>query len=301
MIATRQTSKVETDVGRLIAETRDLPTPPIVFSQIQRVLGDPRTSAYDIAAILQEDPGMSARVLKLTNSAYYGLTRAIESVKQAVVIIGMEAIRNLVLSAAMLDAFAKQRISAEFQDSFWRHSLATALAARCIVLAFRDRQVSDPEAGFSAGMLHDIGKMVIAISLPEQAGRIGQVKAETTLIPEHAIERSILGFDHALAGAVLGNHWKLSDKLVEAIRFHHNPLASEPDDSNLPWLIHVSDYVVRMTFDYDPESNTYIEPLHVDAFEMIGCREADLPRLSDRLREEFLKAKTFMEMAKGLN
>ena len=120
------TLTIENRVKQVVSNIRNLPTPPIVFHQIQKVLNDPKVSAAQVAAILAEDPAMSVKVLKMTNSAFYGLSREIESVKQAVVIIGMEAIRNLVLSASVLDMFKGKNTDQEFQEKFWRHSLAAS-------------------------------------------------------------------------------------------------------------------------------------------------------------------------------
>ena len=99
------TATVDNRVKQVVSNIRNLPTPPIVFQQIQKVLDDPNVSATQIAKILSEDPAMSVKVLKLTNSAFYGLSREVESVKQAVVIVGLEAVRNLVLSASVFDMF----------------------------------------------------------------------------------------------------------------------------------------------------------------------------------------------------
>lgn len=145
-------------VKQVVAGIRNLPTPPIVFQQIQKVINNPSASAAQVAAILSEDPAMSVKVLKLTNSAFYGLPREIDSVKQAVVIVGMEAVRNLVLSASVLDMFKGKAIDQEYQEKFWRHSLATAFCCRSLAEALKTRGHVDPDSAFSAGLLHDIGR-----------------------------------------------------------------------------------------------------------------------------------------------
>ncbi|HHI03481.1 MAG TPA: HDOD domain-containing protein, partial [candidate division Zixibacteria bacterium] len=104
-MTTSTTAAPENRVKQLIGNIRNLPTPPIVFEQIQKVINKPETSVGDIASILSEDPAMSVKVLKLTNSAFYGLQREIDSVKHAVMIIGLEAVKNLVLSASVLNMF----------------------------------------------------------------------------------------------------------------------------------------------------------------------------------------------------
>ena len=114
-MTTMTTSALEERISQVIGGINNLPTPPVVFTQIQKVVNNPNTSAYDIASILQEDPAISAKVLKLTYSAFYGIPRAVESVKQSVVIIGLEAVKNLVLSASVFDAFSKEQINPELK------------------------------------------------------------------------------------------------------------------------------------------------------------------------------------------
>ncbi|MFQ5499158.1 MAG: HDOD domain-containing protein [Candidatus Zixiibacteriota bacterium] len=160
-----ETASIDNKVRQIIANIRNLPTPPIVFHQIQKVMNDPYVSAGQIASILSEDPAMSVKVLKLTNSAFYGLSREVDSVKQAVVIVGLEAIKNLVLSASVLEMFKGQDIDREFQEEFWRHSLATGFCGRILAKALTGKGRIDPDSAFSAGLLHDIGKMIFSCFL----------------------------------------------------------------------------------------------------------------------------------------
>jgi len=295
------TTGVEAEISRVIGGIHNLPTPPIVFAQIQKVLNNPNASAQEIASILQEDPAMSAKVLKLTNSAYYGLARAIESVRQAVVIVGLEAIRNLVLSASMFEAFAHAKIDKEFQDNFWRHSLSTAFAARVIARNMQKRRVFDAEAGFSGGLLHDIGKMVISVYMPEDAQRIKSLKAEHPHQPDYKAEEMVLGYNHMKVGALLGEQWRLPAKLTESIKFHHFPQLTETEGNDLPFLVHMANYLSLHTFDNPTDGELYIEPLQEGILEFVGASEEELRNLSIPLRDEYIKAETFMEMAKGTN
>jgi putative nucleotidyltransferase with HDIG domain len=290
---------IEQKVSRIVGGITNLPTPPIVFTQIQKVLGDPNTSAFNIASILQEDPAMSARVLKMTNSVYYGLTRTVESIKQAVIIIGMEAIRNLVLSASVFDMFKEEQIDQEFQDFFWRHSLATAFAARLMAHTLQEKQQFDPEAGFSAGLLHDIGKMVISLYMPEEAAKIKALVAQNPERTERSCELEILGFDHTLIGAELAKRWALPAKLQDAIRYHHDLSVEIAADQPLIFLINLADYLAYYTFEVEEDEEPKEAPA-TEAMAAVGKSKGDLHGLAPSLREEYLKAETFLEMAKGV-
>lgn len=300
-MSTQVTTGVEEKIAPLIGGINNLPTPPIVFSQIQKVLSDPNTSAYEIGSILQEDPAITAKVLKLTNSAYYGLSQTVESVRQAVVIVGLEAIKNLVLSASMFKAFSSDQIDREFQDYFWRHSLATAFGARLLGRTLKSRQTFDAESGFSAGLLHDIGKMVISVYMIEQARQIKDLKAKNPKRPDREIEEEILGYDHTHIGALLAEHWKLPAKLIEAIKFHHFPQLRENEDNNLPFLVNMANYLATLTFDVDlnEEKKAGIELVREETLAFVGISKEKLNAFTFHLRDEYAKAETFMEMAKG--
>ncbi|MCK5127172.1 MAG: HDOD domain-containing protein [candidate division Zixibacteria bacterium] len=292
-------SGIEEKISKVVGGISNLPTPPIVFSQIQKVLSNPNTSAFDIAAIIQEDPAISAKVLKLTNSAYYGLPSEIESVKQAVVIVGLEAVKNLVLSASVFEAFSKGKLDKEFQDVFWRHSLGVAFAARLLAHTLKSKMMFDAEAAFSAGMLHDIGKMVISVYMPDDFAKINELREQKPNTPDHVLEEEVLGYNHMQIGALLGKEWKLPAKLIEAISFHHFPQLNESENS-LPFLIHMGNYLTHFTFDSEPDSEISIEPVAEGVVNFVGTSIDQLNGCADLLREEYGKSETFMEMAKGM-
>ncbi len=279
----------------VISNIRNLPTPPIVFHQIQKVIANPNSSAGQVAAVLAEDPAMSAKVLKLTNSAFYGLNREIESVKHAVMIVGMEAIKNLVLSASVLDMFKGSEVDQEFQESFWRHSLATAFCGRLLARRIKDRGMIDPDTAFSSGLLHDVGKMIIFCFLPDEKAKIVEARQTDSESEDHALEERILGFSHAQIGGFLATHWKLPKRLADSISFHHQPMASE-DKLPIAHLIHLGDFVAKRTF-YDPQDAYLIGSPQDGVADYLNVTESDLEEFGSLLREEYVKAETFIQMA----
>lgn len=288
------TATVDNKVRQVVSNIRNLPTPPIVFHQIQKVISDPKVSATNIAAILAEDPAMSVKVLKLTNSAFYGLTREVESVKQAVVFVGMEAIKNLVLSASVLDMFKGKNVDTEFQEKFWRHSLATAFCARILAKQLHRCGIVDPDTAFSAGLLHDIGKIVIACFLPAEYARFQERRQPDTQSATWQIEADVLGYTHAQIGALLAVQWKLPHKLGESITFHHTPNAHGGQDPIVA-VTYLANYVAKKTF-FDPDEEYLIGTLDHTVLNRMGIDESDLERFEDALRQEYLKAETFMQM-----
>ena len=294
-----QAAGIDSKVKRVVANIRNLPTPPIVFHQIQKVINDPRAGATQVAAVLAEDPAMSVKVLKLTNSAFYGLAREVESVKQAVVIVGMEAVKNLVLSASVLDMFKGGGVDQEYQESFWRHSLATAFCCRLLARRIKSRGIVDPDAAFSAGLLHDMGKIVVCCYLPDEFAALQAARKEDQAHLDCEIETSVLGYDHAQVGSVLAVQWKLPQKLADAIACHHVPQLSE-SDSPIAYIVHLADYVAKATF-YDAGAEAHrIGKLQDGVADYLGITEADVDLYGELLREEYMRAETFMQMA-GIN
>lgn len=288
-------STIDNKVKQVISNIRNLPTPPVVFHQIQKVINDPMVSADRIAAILSEDPAMSVKVLKLTNSAFYGLAREIESVKQAVVIVGMEAIKNLVLSASVLDMFKGKDADHEFQEEFWRHSLATAFCSRILARKLRARGMVDPDSAFSAGLLHDIGKMIMACYLPKENQAFREARDKDRVSPDFEVEDQAIGFTHAQVGAVLAVQWKLPQKISQAITYHHHPQLSEAD-TPIAEVVHIANYVAKLTF-YNKVDTWKIGALAEGIADHMQFDDAAIEGFCDDLRGEYTKAETFMKMA----
>ena len=286
---------IDNKVKRVVSNIRNLPTPPIVFHQIQKVISDPEVSAGHIAGILAEDPAMSVKVLKLTNSAFYGLSREVDSVKQAVVIVGMEAIKNLVLSASVLDMFRGKSVDQDFQESYWRHSLAAGCCCRILARRIRSRGFVDPDAAFSSGLLHDIGKMVVSCFLPDEHSQLKQERKSDHTAVDYEIEERVLGYTHAQIGGFLAKQWKLPQRLGDAITFHHHPQLNDSEDP-LVYLVHYGNYLAKQAF-YDARDAYLIGSPQPGVMEYLQVSDDDLGNFNEVLREEYLKAETFMQMA----
>lgn len=289
------TATIDNKVKRVISNIRNLPTPPVVFHQIQKVINDPKINAGQVAAIMAEDPAMSVKVLRLTNSAFYGLSREVESVKQAVVIVGFEAIRNLVLSASVLDMFKGKSIDQHYQEKFWRHSLSTAFSCRLLAKRLKARGMVDPDSAFSAGLLHDLGKIVISCFLLEEYSRFKEERDRDHESPDYDIEERLFGYNHAQIGGYLAAQWKIPQKLTEAITFHHQPQLHQGDDP-IAYVVCLGNYISKKTF-YDRYEQYRVGDVDYGVLHFMNVTKNDLELFSGILREEYLKAETFMQMA----
>lgn len=290
-----ETATIDNKVKQIISNIRNLPTPPIVFHQIQKVISDPNSSAGQVASVLAEDPAMSVKVLKLTNSAFYGLAREIESVKHAVMIVGMEAIKNLVLSASVLDMFKSDDIDQDFQEAFWRHSLATAFCGRLLARRINSRGMVDPDTAFSSGLLHDVGKLIISCFLPEENAKFQAERESDKESDDYIVEERALGFNHAQVGGYLATTWRLPKRLADSITFHHHPQLSE-DELPVAYLVHLGDYIAKKTF-LDPQRGDIVGQLEEGVADYLQINDDDIMTFVALLREEYVKAETFMQMA----
>ena len=237
---------------------------------------------------------MSVKVLRLTNSAFYGLSREIESVKQAVVIIGFEAVKNLVLSASVLDMFKGKEINQEYQEKYWRHSLSVAFCCRLLANKLKSRGIVDPDAAFSAGLLHDVGKMIISCFLPEEHKKFVDERENDKSSMDNQIEEKLFGYSHAQIGGFLGVQWKIPHKLTQAITFHHQPQLYEEDDS-LAYIVYLGDWIAKTTF-YDETEQHLIGELDPKVATYMDFDIGNIDQYCDLLREEYAKSETFMQL-----
>lgn len=208
------------NIAELVKGVGDLVTLPDVFIHINQLVEDPDSTSDDIARVVSQDPSFTVRLLRVANSPFYGFSSTIETVSRAITLIGTSQIRNLALSTSVSHTFAGLPNALVSMDNFWRHSLYCALAARN--LAQRVRK-SDPEALFTAGLLHDIGELVIFNRLPEQAkAALSLVLDSGDELPVYLAERQTMGFDHAQVGGELARQWNLPLLLQDCIAFHHD-------------------------------------------------------------------------------
>jgi HD-like signal output (HDOD) protein len=211
--------KVLTTPYDLVSGVVRLVSLPEVCIRVNEMLDDVKVNAHDIGKVISQDAGLTARLLKIVNSAFYGFPSRIETVSRAVTVIGLRELRGLVLSASAVEAFSKIPNELLNMVKFWRHSVycgvvAQLLAERCHVL--------HSERLFVAGLLHDIGELILCHRLP---GEMGEVVARARLEdrPDHEIEQEVLGFDHAEVGGELLKVWQMPRTLEQAVRYHHTP------------------------------------------------------------------------------
>lgn len=245
-------SELAADVGGLV-------TLPDVYLRISRLLDDPNSGSDEIAKAIAQDPSFTLRLLKVANSALYRFPSAVGTVSRAVTVIGTSQVRNLALSMSVAKSFAGLPNELVSMENFWRHSLLCALVARLLA---RQARRCDPDALFTAGLLHDIGELVIFNRRPEEAKRALQTVIDNDdELPVFAAEREMLGFDHAAVGGELARQWGLPPLLEECIACHHDIAAATRHPREVA-LVHIANSLAQMaeTGTLDPDDVTPIDP-----------------------------------------
>ncbi len=215
-----------------------LPSLPAIYRELNAAVSSPYSSIEDIGAIIRKDHSLTTRLLRLANSALYGLPRRIETLEEGLRVIGLREMCDIALATTVITAFTD--IPSELTDpvQFWRHSVACAVG--CAVLA-ETRQDTVPERIFVGGLLHDVGRMAMYLQAPVQSAKILQRCRESGAL-DTVVEQEILGFDHATLGGAMLEMWSMPPALIEMVRCHHAPSRSYAS-SNEAALVHVADFL----------------------------------------------------------
>jgi len=208
------------EIKRRIQNIGSLPTLPKVATEVISMAGNPDVSIKEIASVISQDPSLSAKILKVANSAFYGLKQRVASIQLALVILGLNKIKNLVIGISVFKTFPVKPGHPTFdREKFWEHSVGCGQIAK-ILAALLGCEMDGEE--FVAGLLHDIGKIVMDQFFHEEFTRVVDFTYEKD-VPMIEAEKEVLGVTHAEIGSWLAEDWKLPLSLVEAITFHHQP------------------------------------------------------------------------------
>ena len=211
---------------QLIGKGQDLPSLPEIYLRVSEQLEDENTSVQQIGDTVQNDPAITTRVLKMVNSAYYGLPNQVSSIAQAVSLLGRERLKHILIGSVLRGVFSGHDNPAFSMQEFWQHSIKTAIIAR--YLAKLMPQIEEPEAMFTAGLLHDIGKLLLIRKFPDR-----MLAAEEYMIRKRVdiltAELSQLGLTHTTVGEALMQHWGLPQMLVDCARGHHEVVHDGPN------------------------------------------------------------------------
>jgi HD-like signal output (HDOD) protein len=233
-------STLPPDLQKALAKVTELGSLPEVTAKIVQVVEDEKSTGNDIHDAVQADPSLAAKILKIVNSAFYGLPSQVASLDRAIFMLGLSAVKNLALATSLSRLLSSGSINEQFQArDLWRHSVAVAVCSRMLADVGR---VVPPDEAFVAGLVHDMGLLVFQQVLPERLSEIATRCGETG---EHfvAVERDVLSADHQALGGVLATRWKFPPALRHTVGYHHEPRSLQPEFQKLAALVYVADTV----------------------------------------------------------
>jgi len=230
-------------VEQIIQASNKLPPFSMVIQKALQLIEDPKSSAQQIVEVIQYDQSITLEVLKVCNSAYFGLKRKVRSLKEALIMIGFDQLLQIVLSQESSKIFLKDCSGYDLQHGdLWRHSVSCALLSKIICNHVHEIRTN---VIFTAALLHDVGKMVLHRYVRNYFAEIKLLTEQKAFsFPE--AEKAILGIDHAELGGMIMEKWSLPKEIIFAVRYHHTPLSS-PDYSQVVDLVYLSDLIAMMT------------------------------------------------------
>ena len=287
----------EENLKKISAYISKLPALPVTVSKVMEIANNPATSPVDLNKVISLDPVLMARVLKLINSAYYGVTNQVTSLVRAIIMLGINTVKNLALSTAVMGSLGKKDIFQSLNmDGFWRHSLSVGVLSKMIA---RTRNV-DPkslEEYFITGLLHDIGKIPLNNTLTKEFVQ-AMSEADRQRIPLYRAEAEYIGFDHCTAGLLIGEAWKFGEEILDAIKCHHTPENCAQKNMPFVYTVAAADYYVN-TNGIGFSGSRYPEPVPQTVLASLGISWEAIEAMHEELIQEIEKAKIFLKINEG--
>jgi len=227
-------------LNRTLQHIHSIPSYPEIIHEVSKLVSDPMASASRLGEIVNRDQSLVAKILSVANSPFYGIVRRVSTVQFAIMILGFEQVRDIVIGISLLDSFNKV-VSPYFnQKKYWQHSLMTATTAKKLC---EDLGLQNSGEAFTAGLLHDLGIPIIGKYFPKEFGQINEAVAQGSTFLE--AEASVLGIGHQEVAGVLMEKWNLPFALIEAVKYHHYPVQAV-DSRELASIIHLADYMTTV-------------------------------------------------------
>jgi len=280
-------------MDEILASIHQIPPFPQVAIKAMDIISNTQYVVSDLVEVIRLDQSITANILKLCNSAYFGLPRKVSSLKEAVVYLGTIQLRQVLLASGAKDIYDRpDKGYSYFIGELWQHAIACALMSQ--VLARHLRLSLDENSIFTAALLHDVGKVVLSTYVSQEFAEI-ETMVKKEHLSFHDAERRVLGFDHAEIGGRLAELWKFPDSIVAAIRFHHEPEKSPKTFRLLSELIALSDGLVLMVgYGTSADGLSYHIPhLLVDKLKL---KKNDIEVLMIKFQEEMDKAQEMIDV-----
>jgi HD-like signal output (HDOD) protein len=291
--------KVNNFLKRIRVYIARMPSLSTTVTKVLETCNDPYASANDLSRVISLDPVLVGQVLRLINSAYYALPHAITSLPRAIIMLGLNTVKNLALSLAVLETMnGKGTMRTVSSNDFWAHSLCVGVSARCIS-ELRGASLSEREDYFIAGLLHDLGKIPLNKQFPEQYYKAFN-KANSDSDPQHLFEaeNEIFGINHCVVGQLIAEKWQLGGTLVQSLAHHHCADDTPPNTQTFVAVVALANACAkRWRIGYSGDS-IEDDNLLSELLEQVDMESAALNELQEHVLEEIEKAKIFLEISR---
>ena len=272
-----------------------MPSLPVTVTKIMEIANNPKASPADLNKVISVDPVLMGRVLKLINSAYYGLSQEITSLVRAIIMLGINTVKNLALSTAILGTLnTKKSSSALNMDGFWRHSLCVGATSK-IIAKHRKVDPKRQEEYFIAGLLHDIGKIPLNNRLPEEY-IVALSMSDREQLPLYQAESQSLSFNHCDAGRLIVESWRLGDDIHDAVVHHHSATDYEGEHVDVLYTVVLANYFADV-YEIGFAGDRYPEKVSPEVINYLGIDWNYLEDVEDQVNEEIDKARVFLNVA----
>jgi putative nucleotidyltransferase with HDIG domain len=259
----------------------DLPTLPTILFEVNRLLEDINTSAKMLGETIGKDQSMVVKILKLVNSAFYGFRSRVSDISNALVLLGFNTVRNSIISVSIIEAFSGKNDLEGFDiTEFWKHSIAVAVTSKQLAEKCR---VEAPDNCFVAGLLHDIGKLVLSQYFPDLFTKVW-ITAQKENLTFYEAEKKEISVKHPMIGSFLAKRWQFPDHLVDAVKCHH-AVRKSVSNYELLLIVYVADIIVNHCA-MEPEKSFDISAVHPDAVELLGSYMENTDEWYEKLKAE---------------
>ncbi|HYD63089.1 MAG TPA: HDOD domain-containing protein [Noviherbaspirillum sp.] len=261
---------------------RTLPSLPLVVLEVLKSFEQPDASVGMLAEKVSKDQALAAKTLRIANSSFYGLSRKVTTIPQAITILGFDSVRTLIAAAAVTDIFSGNTTSPFDFKGFWRHAIGTGLCAKMLARQMKLNQ----DYAFVCGLLHDIGRLVLVTRFPEQYAMAMKYRGEKDCYVIEA-ERAVLEMDHASVGRALADYWKFPLIMQKAIAHHHNPQGDDLGD--IPAVVHVAEAIAH-ALDLTQDDDDLVPVVSDDAWKSLGLESSTFRKICRDTEAEFEEA-----------
>ncbi len=262
-----------------ILSVKELPTLPEVLNEVTKMIEEDRFSQEEIAKVISKDQSLTAKILKMVNSPIYGFPRRISTVQHALVLLGLNVVKGLIISTTVFDMMTKA------MKGMWEHSVGCATI--CSLIA-KEVGFENPEEFSIAGLLHDIGKVIVAVQLPDSYEKINQLVKEKDISYREA-EEEVLGFSHSRINLWISDYWNLPLNLKEGLTYHHKPVLAKhyPEFAH---VVHIGDFLTKL-FGIGFGGDDQVPKLYIESLKFLKISLKKLEKILDFLSDNIEEIK----------